>query len=52
MPCPIPRVNRMHRMQLVLVAPNPVVMGNFFRIFRANSLKTTVKMLFDIDPMF
>ncbi len=52
MPCPIPRVNRMHRMQLVLIAPNPVVMSGFFRAFRNISLKTSVKVLFDIDPMF
>ncbi len=52
MPCPIPRINRMHRMQLVLTAPNPVVMSGFFKTFRAISLKTTVKILFDIDPVF
>lgn len=51
MACPIPRVNRMHRMQLVLLAPNPVILAGFFKIFRGLANKTPVKMLFDIDPM-
>lgn len=53
MPCPIPRVSRMHRLQLVLIAPNPAILTKFFKIYRSQPpLKTSIKIAFDIDPIF
>lgn len=53
MPASIPRINRMHRMQLILTANDPVVMSRFFKILRSQPLlKTGLKVVFDIDPVF
>ena len=50
---PIPRLNRMYRMQLLLISDNPVVMSKFFKIFRNQpQIKGGIKILFDIDPVF
>ena len=52
MPAVITRIQRLHRMQLIIQAPNAQYMHRLFAALRADMpLRPTVKVIIDIDPL-
>ena len=52
MPAVISRVQRFHRMQIIIQSPRADVIGRLFsRLRRAQNLKPAVKVAIDIDPV-
>ncbi len=52
MPAVISRIQRFHRLQIVLQAPTPIVMGRLFAALRAAPpIRPAVKIAVDIDPV-
>jgi primosomal protein N' (replication factor Y) len=52
LPAPISRIQRQHRIQIILQAPNPHTMQCLFRSLRAHRpIRPHVQIVYDIDPV-
>jgi len=52
MPAVINRIQRFHRMQIIIQAPDATVMQRFFAVLREEKpIRPAVKITIDIDPV-